>query len=174
MKKPVLVISRITFDPARIAAALHLSEPQVVIAFTDGRGAWPFSEYWGEALYDFLKHSNSNNPLSDGAVALEQLRNFNVSVKALTANGIKFQQSKDVGFGRSSTKEGLLHSLESCDRVIAVDVTGFPIVSFIPLDTTRLVSAVHRGELGTNGWKRARLQAWLHETYDVSIIDLDL
>lgn len=171
---PKLVISKIAFDAQAIASSLRLPLDSVLAAFQDGRGAWPFSELWGERLYEFIKHSNSNNPISDGAIALEQLRDFKVSVKALTGSGIKFQQSKYIGIGRSSSKDGLLDSLESCDRVVVVDVTGFPIVSFIPIDATRLVSAAHKDQLTFNGWSKAKLYAWLSQTYDVSDITLAL
>lgn len=174
MRRPKIVISRVKFDVGLIADALRLTEEEVIRAFRDGRGAWPFSEMWGQKLYEFIMHSNSNKPLSDGAIALEQLRDFNVSVKALTRTGIKFQQSKDVGYGRTSTKEGLLASLESCDRVVAVDLTSFPTVNFLPIDTTRLVSAVHNGHLGTNGWTPSKVYEWLAATYEVSTIDLTI
>jgi hypothetical protein len=172
MKRPKLVVSCVKFDASLISSALRVTQNEVLEAFRDGRGAWPFSEMWGKTLYEFIKHSNSNKPLSDGMVALDQLRDFNISVKALSKNGVKFQQSKDVGFGRTSTKEGLLVSLESCDRVIVVDLTEFPDVNFLPLDTTRLVSAVHKGELGIAGWKKAKLYRWINATYEVSHIEL--
>ncbi|WP_209289016.1 hypothetical protein, partial [Escherichia coli] len=69
-----LVITRIDFDGGAIARALRLSGAEIVAAFRDGRGAWPFSEHWGARLYEFGKHGNSNQAASDGAVALEQLR----------------------------------------------------------------------------------------------------
>jgi hypothetical protein len=166
--RPTLVISIVQFDVEAIAAALKLEPAQIAAAFRDGRGAWPFSELWGERLFEFVKHSNTNEPSSDGAVALEQLRNVNVSVKALSKAGVKFQQSKFVGFGRKTTKDDLIASVEACDRVIVVDIADFPSVRFIPLDGTRLVSAVHQGRLTANGWSRAQLGKWLSETYDVS------
>ena len=172
MTRPSLVVSIVHFDVDAIANALKLDPPQIESAMRDGRGAWPFSEFWGEKLFEFVKHSNSNEPSSDGAVALEQLRNVNVSVKALSKNGVKFQQSKFVGFGRTTTKENLIASVESCDRVIVVDITDFPVVRFIPLDGTRLVSAVYQGKLTTNGWSKAQLVRWLDETYEVSEVSL--
>lgn len=172
MPKPKLVISSIVFDVDAIAAGLKLVPDQVVTALRDGRGAWPFSEFWGERLYEFVKHSNTNEPSSDGAVALDQLRNVNVSVKALSKAGVKFQQSKFVGSGRRTTKADLIASVESCDRVVVVDITEFPVVRFIPIDGTRLVSAVHTDELGIAGWKRSKLSKWLDATYDVSEVKL--
>jgi hypothetical protein len=172
MTRPKLVISRVSFDVEAIASALRLTPDQVIAALSDGRGAWPFSEFWGERLYEFVKHSNTNEPSSEGAVALEQLRNVNVSIKALTKAGVKFQQSKFVGSSRSATTADLVASVEACDRVIVVDITAFPSIRFIPIDGTRLVSAVHRGELGLTGWKPQRLNSWLNATYDVSEVDL--
>jgi len=174
MKKPKLVISSLTFDVALIADALHIGATEVVEAFGDGRGAWPFSEFWGRKLYDFIKHTNSNTPFSDGAFALGQLGNAAISVKALTGKGVKFQQSKYVGVGRTSTKETLISSLEACDRVVVVDVTGFPVVRFIPIESTRLVSAAHTGRLKTGGWTRKSLMVWLEETYEISELILTL
>lgn len=171
---PRIVIGSVTFDSGRLSEALKLPVEAVITAFQDGRGAWPFSELWGERLYEFVKHSNSNNPVSDGVVALAQLRDVSISVKALTRSGIKFQQSKFVGSGRSSTKEGLLSSLEACDRVVVVDITGFPEVLFIPIEATRLLSAAHRDVLTVNGWSKDRLYDWLGQTYRVSTIQLAL
>ena len=170
--KPKLIISVIHFDLGALAAALKLTEEQVQAALRDGRGAWPFSELWGEKLFEFVKHANSNQPTSDGAVALEQLRNVNVSIKALTSAGVKFQQSKFVGSNRKGTKADLVASVEACDRAIVVDITEFPSVRFIPIDGTRLVSAVHTGSLGLNGWKKTKVYNWLNETYDVSEAEL--
>lgn len=172
MKHPKLVVSRVTFDTDAIAKALRIKAEDVIKAFRDGRGAWPFSEVWGESLHGFIKHNNTNYPLSDGAVALSQLGDFRISVKALTGNGVKFQQSKDVGAGRTSTVDGLIRSLEACDRVIVVDLVEFPLVVFIPIDTTRLIGAVNRKELGVSGWKRDRLYQWLDATYDWKWLDL--
>lgn len=53
-----------------------------------------------------------------------------------------------------------------------VDITEFPSVRFIPIDGTRLVSAVHTGALSLNGWKQAKLHKWLNEIYDVTEAEL--
>lgn len=174
MPKPSLIISRIEFDVTAIASALKISEDQAISALRDGRGAWPFSEIWGEKLYEFIKHSNSNMPFSDGAVALGQLRDANISVKALTRGGVKFQQSKYVGYGRGTDKSGLVASIEASDRVVLVDITDFPVVRFIPIDSTRLVSAAHTERLTVSGWSKAKLYEWLEEVYDLSEISLSL
>jgi hypothetical protein len=174
MAKPNLVISRIEFDSAVIAQALKITEEEATTALRDGRGAWPFSEIWGGRLYEFIKHSNTNVPLSDGAVALGQLRDATVSVKALTRGGLKFQQSKFVGYGRGTDRDGLVSSIEASDRVVVVDITEFPIVRFLPLDSTRLVSAAHTGRLTVNGWSKQKLYAWVSEVYDVSEVPLSL
>jgi len=110
---PKLVVSVLEFDPAAIANALKITPEQAIGALQDGRGAWPFSEIWGERLYEFIKHSNTNQPASDGAVALSQLGDMNVSVKALTRGGVKFQQSKFVGYGRSGAINSQSHELSS-------------------------------------------------------------
>lgn len=174
MPLPKLVVSKIEFDAAEIAGAMRISRDQAIAALRDGRGAWPFSEMWGERLFEFIKHSNTNNPFSDGAVALEQLRDVTVSVKALTRGGIKFQQSKYVGSGRGTNKTGLIASLEACDRIVVVDIRDFPIVSFIPIDATRLLSAAHTNILTVNGWSATSLYNWLRATYDVREVTLKL
>lgn len=174
MSKPTLIISRIQFDVVAIADALKISEDEATSALRDGRGAWPFSEVWGGKLYDFIKHSNSNMPLSDGSVALGQLRDATVSVKALTRGGVKFQQSKFVGYGRSTDKSGLVASIEASDRVVVVDITEFPVVRFLPIDSTRLVGAAHTERLTINGWSKAKLYEWLAEVYELSEVGLSL
>lgn len=172
MAVPRLVITRTEFDADAIAKALRLNEPEVVAAFRDGRGAWPFSEQWGARLYEFVKHGNSNQAGSDGAVALEQLRDVKVSVEALSRNGVKFQQSKFVGSGRSTTKQDLISSLEACDRVIVVDITAFPEVRFVPVDGTKLLTAAHTGQLTTGGWTKPRFYAWLNASHAVSVLEV--
>jgi hypothetical protein len=169
-----LVVSRITFEVAAIAAALKINAEDVVKAFRDGRGAWPFTEIWGAKLYEFIKHANTNQAFSDGAVALKQLRDMHISVKALTTGKLKFQQSKYVGFGRKTNKDGLIKSIEECDRIVIVDLTEFPIVRFLPIDSARLVGAAHKGDLTTNGWSHKQVQAWVKKTYDISEIELDI
>ena len=168
MTLPKLVISLVDFD------ALKIAPDETVTAFQDGRGAWPFSEIWGEHLYEFIKHCNTNNPVSDGAIALEHLRDVNVSIKALTKSGIKFQQSKYVGYGRKTDQEGLIASIEACDRIIVVNITEFPTVRFIPIDAPRLVGAAYRGTLTTSCWRKPAFYAWLHATYDVSEVTLSI
>jgi hypothetical protein len=172
--KPRLTAVRLRFDVDALARALRLPAPAVQEAFRDGRGAWPFSEIWGARVFEFVTHGNSNMPVSDGLHALQRLGDVAVSVKALTRAGIKFQQSKDVGSGRSSDREKLIAALEGCDRVVVVDITGFPEVVFWPLDTRRLLSAAHSGRLGIRGWSRIQMLAWLAEVYDLQTIDLDL
>lgn len=166
MKRPRLQIIRVHFDTDVLSDALHISKDEVISSFRDGRGAWPFSELWGQRLFEFAKHTNSNEPLSDGLLALERLGDLKVSIKALTKAGVKFQQSKFVGYGRTTTKNDLIASLEACDRVIVVDVTAFPEVDFIPLDTQRLISAAHRGNLTKTGWSRTKFYSWVEITYD--------
>lgn len=173
-RKPALAVTRVLFDPDVIASALKITPDQAVAALRDGRGAWPLSELWGARLYDFLKHGNTNQPVSDGAVALGQLGDVNVSVKALTSSEIKFQQSKFVGIGRSTDKAGLIASIEACDRIIVVDITGFPEVRFLPIDGARLAGAAHTGRLTAAGWSKPRLQAWIEQVYDVSETSLEL
>jgi hypothetical protein len=169
VKKPVLHALTVRFDLDQIGAALGLPPDDVQMAFRDGRGAWPFSEKWGERLFEFATHANTNMPSSDGAHVFERLGNLEVSVKALTRAGVKFQQSKDVGFGRTSTKDGLVAALEAVDRVIVVDITGFPDVTFYPIDSGRLISAVHNGVLTTSGWSPARLRDWVAQIYDLTM-----
>lgn len=165
---PTLVVSMLEFDAERIASSLLIEPAQVVEAFRDGRGAWPFSEFWAAQWFAFSKHANSNNPVSDGAVAHVALRDVRISVKALTRRGVKFQQSRDVGSGRASTRDRLIAAIEGCDRVLVVDIVEFPTVSFVPVDATRLVGAVHRGDLKVRGWTRAQFYAWVMATYSVS------
>jgi hypothetical protein len=174
MKLPSLAALRLTFDLAKLSEALRLSSDVVQAAFRDGRGAWPFSEKWGERLFEFATHANTNMPVSDGVHQLQRLGDLSVSVKALTRAGVKFQQSKDVGSGRKSDRAKLIASLEGCDRVVVVDITSFPEVVFYPIDTRRLLSAAHSGRLGIGGWSPIQFKAWISETYHLGVVEIGI
>lgn len=170
MKLPRIQIVRVNFDLSTLADALHLSHDEVTRAFRDGRGAWPFSELWGQKIFEFAMHLNSNEAGSDGVHALQMLGNLSVSVKSLTGSGVKFQQSKFVGSRRFGGKDELILSLEKCDRVVVVDITAFPVVDFIPVDGNRLLSAAHTGALTKGGWSRKRFYECLTQTYLATVL----
>ena len=172
--KPRLQVVSVKFALDELSIALRLPENIVQSALRDGRGAWPFTEAWGERVFEYATHANTNEAFSDGLVSLKRLGNMNVSVKALTGGRLKFQQSKFVGSGRSGDKSDLTASLEACDRVVVVDIRAFPLVEFYPLDVPRLLSAAHNGVLNTNGWWGAQFEDWVGRTYDVDRLVVEL
>ena len=93
-------------------------------------------------------------------------------MKFLTKGGVKFQRSKFIGVGRIATKEDLISSIVACDRIVVVDITEFPSVRFIPLDTPRLVGTAHSDQLTVKGWSRDELNEWVNTTYEVSDLAL--
>ncbi len=80
MALPKLVISRIDFDATKIADALKITPDEAVTELQDGRGEWPFSEIWGEHLYEFIKHSNTNNSVGPAAILVSTTPVFMVTV----------------------------------------------------------------------------------------------
>src|SRR4029077_19546442 len=105
----------------------------VIAKFRDGRVTSWFAEIWGERVFKYTKHPNSNYPGSDASIDLGAMGPFEISVRSLTGAGIRFQKSANIGSGRSATQNDVNDSIAGVDRVVVVDIRGFPNLTFIPL-----------------------------------------
>lgn len=143
----------ICLNKEKIAASLGLTVEQVIKEFKDARVISRFSEYWAGKLYDYEKIENSNNASYDGIIKNKLIGNIYISIKTLTNSGIRFQQSKYVGSGRSCDKKKLLDSFMGVDFVIVTDIINFPIIKFIPVKTDILIGLVKKDLLSCNGYK---------------------
>lgn len=169
-----IAVVEVEFDLPELSKALRLPEEVVRSSFRNGAGASPFTEHWGSRLYDYVTHARSNQPASDGAVALERLGDLRVSVKALTSQGVKFLFSRNVGVGRSSSESDLIAALGGADRHVVVDIRRFPRVVFYPLPAGKLYEAAHSGRLRKSGWSGAQLEKWVDEVFEVERLTVTL
>lgn len=138
-------------DAKQIASALEVSVEAVVNGFRDGRVAAPWLEEWASNLYRFDKHANSNTAYTDGQVETNGIGPIGVQVKSLTQGGVKFQQSKFVGSGRSCEQADLERSIRAVDKFCVVDITQFPFLEFYLIDSKILLTWTLTGKLTCSG-----------------------
>lgn len=176
--KTRVVVKRAAFDPAAIAKALHVPEAVAVAKLRDGRVVAQWAEVWGARLYAYVVHGHANVAASDGAVLAQELGDLGVSVKSLTARGVKFQQSIFVGKNRPCSQEDLANSIARVDRYVVVDIRAFPQVDFVVLPSTWLLQETHAGRLQPGGWSASafyreieRLGPLVLEEIDLEVLD---
>lgn len=172
--RPALAVAKTRLVVSDISAALHISEEDVIDKFSDARVTSWFAEIWGEQIFGYRKHSNANHPGSDGAISFGDLANLNIAVRCFRKNTLKFQKSKNIGSGRSATREDLIDALQSIDRYVVVDLRSIPDLAFYPLDTKQLLLMVQNGLLTTTGISPARFDTWILTTFEVTEYDIDL
>lgn len=174
MPKPELTVLRTALSLPAISEALRISPEDAVAKFQDARVTSWFAEIWGERLFNYTKHLSANQAGSDAAIALGDIGRFDIGVRCFFRNTLKFQKSKFIGSGRSATKDDLISSLEDVERYVIVDLRGFPTLDFYPLDTKSLLRLVRDGKLTVNGISPARFDAWVADTFNVTLKDFVL
>ena len=172
--KDRLTILEAVLSPDDIAKALCISPQDVVAKFQDPRVTSWFAEIWGERLFSYKKNLSSNHPGSDARIDLGTMGRFDISVRCFMRNTIKFQKSKFIGSGRSATPDDLIESVESVERVVVVDLRTFPKLRFIPLDSKSLLKLIRLGKLTTTGITPGRFDAWLADSFDVTVSQVEL
>jgi len=163
-----IIIREIILIPQQIAEALKISVESVTKEFQDGRVISRFAEYWAAELFGFHKHNGSNIPLTDGELTTPQMGSIKVSVRTLTKRGIKFQQSKFIGYGRSCNKENLIKSIEEVDKFCVVDITNFPKITLVLLDTKVLLRWIREEKLSQVGLNKVKFYTLLLEEIGVT------
>ena len=147
---------KMVFDPRKIADALWISYDQAEKEFKDGRVVSRFSEYWTSKLYGFEKSDCSNTAGFDGTINNPLIGLIHIGVRSLTKAGIKFQQSRFVGSGRSCTHQDLVDSVRYMDFEIVVDIVDFPCVLLSAVSADKLLSMIEHRELTTTGFSRIK------------------
>lgn len=104
----------------QISQALKITPADLVDKFQDGRISSWFAEIWGERLFKYTKHLNTNYPGSDASIDLGAMGPFEISVRSLTKRGIKFQKSANIGSGRRATQDDVDNAVASVERVVVV------------------------------------------------------
>lgn len=146
-----LTIYETTLSPEAIAEALRLTPEQVIAKFKDPRITSWFAELWGEKLYGYAAHASSNHPGSDARIALGEIGRFDIAVRCFNKGTIKFQKSKFIGSGRSTTPDDLIDSIEGVEVYLVVDLRQFPKLRFFPIDTKALLRLIREGGLTKAG-----------------------
>jgi hypothetical protein len=165
---------RATLSIEKISESLNIPPSDVVTKFRDGRVTSWFAEIWGERLFSYKKHLNSNHPGSDGSIELGHIGPFNISVRSLTNAGIKFQKSKDIGSKRRASQHDLYNAISDVERVVIVDIRNFPDILFMPLDSKWLLRHAHNGTLTPSGLSAAKLYQLIHAEFAVNEQSFDL
>lgn len=124
-------------DIEKLEEAIMIPAPQLIALFKDGRVSSKFAEEWAVSLFDVFKYENSNHRSSDAYGVIGNER-FEFSVRTLTKHGIKFQDSKFMGFGRSCTLEDLKASIRRTDRWLIFDIRNFPEIAAYKLKSSTL------------------------------------
>lgn len=157
-----------------ISHALKIAPSDVVAKFRDGRVTSWFAEIWGERLFSYTKHINSNYPGSDGSIDLGAMGPFEISVRSLTNAGIKFQKSMNIGSGRSATQDDVDDSIAGVERVVVVDIRNFPSLTFIPIDSKWLLRQAHKGAITARGLSPTRFYELLAASFSIEQKPFDL
>jgi hypothetical protein len=127
----------IQFDVVALAAVLHAPEELVPRLFADGRIAFGFAELWAVKQFGARLRKGKNDPSS---------------VRMLTDEGVKFQDSKNLGIGRVvATRAEIKASIVSLDRRYVCDVRLFPKVTLYKLPLAMLEELVDNGKLTVAG-----------------------
>jgi hypothetical protein len=166
VSKERLDARRVTLDRASIAAALSLQPAEVDRLFRDGRIMSGFAEVWASHLFGFRPRANRNARIT-GAVAADLTHE--VQVRVLVEH-IYFHPSGNQGKGREAKLDDVVAALERVETFVVVDVRCWPAMNFYPLDTKRLLAAVHSRQLGTGGWSAKRFDEWLGRSFAVSLV----
>lgn len=142
MSKSPLTVMRTELSLADISSALRITPADAIAKFQDARVTSWFAEIWGERLFNYTKHANANHAGSDAAIELGDIGRFDIGVRCFFRSTLKFQKSKFIGSNRSATMDDLISSIEDVERYVVVDLRGFPVLDFYPLDTKALLRLV--------------------------------
>jgi hypothetical protein len=172
-KRP-LIFWETALSVDQISDALKIISTDVISKFRDGRVTSWFAEIWGERLFSYTKHTNTNYPGSDASIDLGAMGPFEISVRSLTNSPIKFQKSANIGSGRSATQTDVDDAVASVERVVVVDIREFPRLTFIPIDSKWLLRQAHRGALTASGLPPKRFYDLLFQEFDITHKQFDL
>ena len=99
---------------------------------------------------------------------------FEISVRSLTGARIMFQKSANIGSGRSATQNDVVDAIAGVDRVVVVDIRGFPNLTFIPLDSRWLLRQAHKGVILAKGLSPTQFYNLLEAEFSIEEMPFDL
>jgi hypothetical protein len=142
----------IQFDVIALGAVLHVPQELVPRLFADGRIASGFAELWMVKQFRAPLRKGKNSPSA---------------IRMLTDEGVKFQDSKNLGVGRvAATSVELKESILALDRRYVCDVRWFPKVTLYKLPLEMLIGLIDRGILTPNGLSPAQFMEWFDNPQD--------
>jgi hypothetical protein len=141
----------ITIDIDALASALTIDRAKVIEAFQDGRVCSRFVELWAESRFGLIRHANSNHPSSDGYFMTADGDNIQIAVRTLTRSGVRFQDSRFIGSGRSCSIDDLKASIRRSDKWFIFDIRFFPTITLLKLRCALLEQWIDSGELTPAG-----------------------
>lgn len=146
-----LSVQVIEFDLDKLSEALHMPSYIVREVFRDGRVAWRFAEHWAQDGFCVTRHKSNTHISTDAFVPLHGDDRVEYAIRTLTKGGIKFQDSRYYGTGRSCNLATLKECVRRSDRWIVVDITAFPVVKSYKLKSSMLDNWIDMGDLNVNG-----------------------
>jgi len=145
-----------TVSPPMIAAALNIPLKKVRRLFKDGRVVAGFCELWAETICGVRKHKRGNGVFSDCYALMPDEEPIEVAVRTLTPQGIKFQDSRYIGTGRTCDVPRLKASIRRFDSWIVFDICNFPRIAVYKLKGRTLEEWIDSGDLRPTGLKPQR------------------
>lgn len=149
-----IIITSVRLPLEAMAATMLMTPDMLEERFKDARGAWPFSEIWGERYC----------AMTAGDYVGQQRGS---ATNALGKGNIHFQRAKYVGSSRKATPEDLISSLRAHRSYVVVDLRNFPEILLVDIPSEDLIGAAEAGALTVNGWSGKAFDKWLHGRYAV-------
>jgi hypothetical protein len=162
-----LTIWKTALSVDQISQALKVTPDDVARKFQDGRITSWFAEIWGERLFSYKAHANTNHPGSDASIDIGALGSFEISVRSLTKSGTKFQKSANIGSGRVATQQDVIDAVASVERVVMVDIRDFPSLTFIPLDSKWLLQHAFNRVITPSGLKPRQFYDLVSQEFEI-------
>ncbi len=174
IRQPLLQL-KAELNVAELSAALKITPDEVIREFRDGRVISHFAEIWGNRIFGYAKHLNSNYRGSDASIDLGNMGPFEISVRSLTEAGIRFQRSVNTGGGRKpASQEDVIDAINAVDRVVVVDIREFPLVSFMALNSKWLLKKAYEKAITPNGLKAKRFYNLVNDDFVLTEKPFDL
>jgi len=140
----------VTLNVEDIGKGMQVLGSRVATILMDGRNISAWSEEWAASLFNLKRSPNSNQKGYDLFLDHEIFKG-KVAVRTLT-NKVLFQQSKNIGSGRTCNMSDLINAIKKIDYQIVVDINTFPKIRFYVLSKDFLVEKIKNKELTKNGW----------------------
>lgn len=170
-----LQVLRCKLSDEAISVALMLTPEQTAELFNDGRLVGWLAKIWGERLFKYRRYG-LNHPGPNGCYPLPARANsveHKVHVRCFR-DDIKFQRSGNMGVGRKCSQDDVITMLRGLETYVLVDIRGFPLLDFYPLDTKSLLPFAHDGQLTRSGMSAKKFDRWVRTAFDVSVLSENL